>query len=228
MRPTRMSGVGLALVISLAIDQIFCFAPSMRPDMEPVVSSTKQTSIFGLSFFSGGSSFARALAATSNVHVSSVATVYVPLTLALSRRERAGVRGTQRLHDTTGWHSLGHRQIDRVLAFLLSWLASIGLLGVKDFINGSIHRELDVLSERQPGRSFRLLREQVEILLRVELNADAFGVLQFLDGGIYPLIAVLIKAAPADELRLLRVLSDAFSGDSSACRRAARCAGRRD
>src|SRR6266540_4442094 len=88
MRPTRMSGVGLALVISLAIDQIFCFAPSMRPDMEPVVSSTKQTSIFGLSFFSGGSSFARALAATSNVHVSSVATVYVPLTLALSRGER--------------------------------------------------------------------------------------------------------------------------------------------
>src|SRR5881396_2744662 len=43
----RMSGVGLALVISFAIDQIFCFAPSINPDIEPVVSSTKQTSIRG-------------------------------------------------------------------------------------------------------------------------------------------------------------------------------------
>src|SRR5437870_6191619 len=77
MRPMRMSGVGLALVISLAIDQIFCFAPSMSPDIEPVVSSTKQTSIFALSCFSEGSAFARALAATNSVHPSNpAATVF--------------------------------------------------------------------------------------------------------------------------------------------------------
>src|SRR6266404_4933942 len=77
IRPMRMSGVGLALVISFAIDQIFCFAPSMRPDIEPVVSSTKQTSIFGLSCFSADVSFASALCDTSNVHPSNpAATVF--------------------------------------------------------------------------------------------------------------------------------------------------------
>src|SRR5437867_8169844 len=30
------------------MDQIFCFAPSIKPDIEPVVSSTKQTSMRGL------------------------------------------------------------------------------------------------------------------------------------------------------------------------------------
>src|SRR6267143_7233120 len=44
----RISGVGLAAMISLAMDQIFCFAPSIKPDIEPVVSSTKQTSMCGL------------------------------------------------------------------------------------------------------------------------------------------------------------------------------------
>src|ERR1043165_700393 len=44
----RISGVGLAATISLVMDQIFCFAPSIKPDIEPVVSSTKQTSMRGL------------------------------------------------------------------------------------------------------------------------------------------------------------------------------------
>src|SRR6476660_1075986 len=48
MRLSFNSGVGLALIISLAIDQIFCFAPSINPPIEPVVSRTKQTSIRGL------------------------------------------------------------------------------------------------------------------------------------------------------------------------------------
>src|ERR1035441_1046312 len=34
--------------MSLAMDQIFCLAPSMRPPIEPVVSITKQTSRRGL------------------------------------------------------------------------------------------------------------------------------------------------------------------------------------
>src|SRR5947207_12146381 len=90
MSPMRMSGVGLALVISLAIDQIFCFAPSMRPDIEPVVSSTKQTSILGLACFSDGGSFASALCVTSNVqvNVSSVVIAWFPLTLTLSLGDR--------------------------------------------------------------------------------------------------------------------------------------------
>src|SRR6185295_7012515 len=86
----RMSGVVLALVISLAIDQIFCLAPSMSPDIEPVVSSTKQTSIFGLSCLAGDTSFASVLVATSNaqVNVSSAAIAWLPLTLTLSLGER--------------------------------------------------------------------------------------------------------------------------------------------
>src|SRR6266516_6126135 len=67
MRPMRMSGVGLALVISLAMDQIFCLAPSMRSFMEPVVSSTKQTSIFGLSFIWDGGSLANAVRGKSQI-----------------------------------------------------------------------------------------------------------------------------------------------------------------
>src|SRR5438876_8038844 len=55
--PKRRSGVGLALIISLAMDQIFCLAPSIKPLIEPVVSSTKQTSIRG--FFSGASPLAK-------------------------------------------------------------------------------------------------------------------------------------------------------------------------
>ncbi len=42
-----MSGVGWPLAIWFAIDQILRLAPSMRPDMEPVVSSTKATSMRG-------------------------------------------------------------------------------------------------------------------------------------------------------------------------------------
>src|SRR5438067_8854212 len=47
MSPSFNCGVGCALIISFAIDQIFCFAPSIRPPIEPVVSRTKQTSIRG-------------------------------------------------------------------------------------------------------------------------------------------------------------------------------------
>src|SRR5205807_2683759 len=47
IRPSFNCGVGFALIISLAIDQIFCLAPSIRPPIEPVVSRTKQTSISG-------------------------------------------------------------------------------------------------------------------------------------------------------------------------------------
>ena len=46
----RISGVGLAEIISLAILHIFSLAPAIKPPMEPVVSSTKQTSILGFSF----------------------------------------------------------------------------------------------------------------------------------------------------------------------------------
>src|SRR5436853_1010336 len=47
MSPSFNSGVGCALIISFAIDQIFCFAPSINPPIEPVVSRTKQTSMRG-------------------------------------------------------------------------------------------------------------------------------------------------------------------------------------
>src|SRR4029077_19528196 len=47
MSPNLNSGVGFVLIISLAIDQIFCFAPSIKPPIEPVVSRTKQTSMRG-------------------------------------------------------------------------------------------------------------------------------------------------------------------------------------
>src|SRR5690349_11646472 len=53
MSPSFSSGVGCALIISFAIDQILCFAPSSKPPIEPVVSRTKQTSIRGLDFSVG-------------------------------------------------------------------------------------------------------------------------------------------------------------------------------
>ena len=43
----RISGVGAPLAIWFAIDQIFCLAPSRSPDIDPVVSSTKTTSMRG-------------------------------------------------------------------------------------------------------------------------------------------------------------------------------------
>src|SRR6266567_5874736 len=47
MSPSFNSGVDFALIISLAIDHIFCLAPSIRPPIDPVVSRTKQTSMRG-------------------------------------------------------------------------------------------------------------------------------------------------------------------------------------
>ena len=46
----RSSGRGSPDASRLAIAQIFCFAPSSRPDMLPVVSSTNTTSIRGRAF----------------------------------------------------------------------------------------------------------------------------------------------------------------------------------
>src|SRR5213079_2866027 len=73
MSPSFNSGVGCALIISLAIDQIFCFAPSIRPPMEPVVSSTKQTSIRGLDW--SGAEDGKVAAATACPTTASLAEV---------------------------------------------------------------------------------------------------------------------------------------------------------
>src|SRR2546421_11397961 len=43
----RMSASGLESTMAVAIDQIFRFAPSINPPIEPVVSSTKATSTVG-------------------------------------------------------------------------------------------------------------------------------------------------------------------------------------
>src|SRR5882757_8105431 len=43
----RMSASGLLSTIAVAIDQIFLLAPSIRPPIEPVVSSTNATSTVG-------------------------------------------------------------------------------------------------------------------------------------------------------------------------------------
>src|SRR5258707_12730821 len=43
----RISAFGLESTIAVAIDQIFRFAPSIRPPIEPVVSRTKATSTVG-------------------------------------------------------------------------------------------------------------------------------------------------------------------------------------
>src|SRR5438046_1286170 len=95
MRPIRMSGVGLALVISLAMDQIFCLAPSMRPVIDPVVSSTKQTSILGFSFVCG--SFASALSGASTMPASKSVTIALfAFTLTLSL-------GAERVPHFPGW-----------------------------------------------------------------------------------------------------------------------------
>ena len=51
MSAKRTSGVGFAEMMSFAMLQIFCFAPAMRPPIEPVVSRTKQTSMRCLAGF---------------------------------------------------------------------------------------------------------------------------------------------------------------------------------
>src|SRR5476649_2211163 len=52
INPIFSSGTGFALTKSFAMDQIFCFAPSISPPIDPVVSRTKQTSMRG--FFGAG------------------------------------------------------------------------------------------------------------------------------------------------------------------------------
>src|SRR5450432_1659259 len=46
----RMSASGLLSTIAVAIDQILRLAPSIRPPIEPVVSSTNATSTVGFAF----------------------------------------------------------------------------------------------------------------------------------------------------------------------------------
>src|SRR5882757_9099214 len=53
-RPNFNSGAGLAEMNWFAMDQIFCFAPSISPLIELVVSSTKHTSMRGLISATGG------------------------------------------------------------------------------------------------------------------------------------------------------------------------------
>src|SRR5437016_3374988 len=53
--------------MSFAIDQIFCFAPSINPPIEPVVSSTKQTSMRDFLFSLGTSRAARDALAMSRL-----------------------------------------------------------------------------------------------------------------------------------------------------------------
>src|SRR6185503_4127961 len=58
----RISAVGFASTIAVAIDQILRLAPSIRGPIEPVVSSTKATSTIGFDVFapnSGASGDAR-------------------------------------------------------------------------------------------------------------------------------------------------------------------------
>src|ERR1051325_6904981 len=73
MSPSFNSGVGCALIISLAIDQIFCFAPSIRPPIEPVVSRTKQTSMRGFVLSVG------AVVADDGCHKLSIAAAVRPI-----------------------------------------------------------------------------------------------------------------------------------------------------
>src|SRR5215475_2791075 len=66
----RISASGLESTIAVAIDQIFRLAPSIRPPIEPVVSSTKATSTAGFAVATEGFAKGReARAAKASVRV---------------------------------------------------------------------------------------------------------------------------------------------------------------
>src|SRR6267143_5196212 len=113
MRPSFNSGVGFALIISLAIDQIFCLAPSIKPPIEPVVSRTKQTSIRGFA---------------SLVWVLALSICDQPIAIA---------------------------RVRNVTVFFI--------VLVRDFIDGIVEREQDVLAKRHPWRGLGMFFEKIEI-----------------------------------------------------------------
>src|SRR5688572_18393271 len=120
MRATRNSGVGLAATSSLAIDQIFCFAPSIKPPIEPGVSNTKQTSMRGALAFSGGAtgqavSRCNSVAGGAGISLATASKPYRP-----STQVKAG------------------RRYD----FFISWSG--------DFVDGMVQDELDILPQGQP------------------------------------------------------------------------------
>ena len=72
----RISGRGCPLAIWFAIDQILRFAPSIRPDIEPVVSRTKTTSMRGATPSGGGGG----RSGSTGVEVATWATIAVAAT----------------------------------------------------------------------------------------------------------------------------------------------------
>src|SRR3977135_2781505 len=76
----RISASGLLATIAVAIDQILRLAPSIRPPIEPVVSSTKATSTVGLAWLSENAAVeSNAAAATTNARVVIDSFMYPPV-----------------------------------------------------------------------------------------------------------------------------------------------------
>ena len=75
-----------------------------------------------------------------------------------------------------------------------------------DLINLVVQYELHILAQGKPGQRLRVLLEEIEILLGLELDAYVFGISLLLRLAINPLRSVLIEGAPADVAALLGVL----------------------
>src|SRR5690348_2597648 len=91
--------------MSLAMDQIFCLAPSIRPPMEPVVSRTKQTSIRDLGWAGDGDGGAAACFAW----VTCVRKVRRKAKIVAIAREK-GIIGRMRRQ---GWKNIGEPPMPR-------------------------------------------------------------------------------------------------------------------
>src|ERR1051325_632712 len=81
-----------------------------------------------------------------------------------------------------------------------------------DFIGRPVENELHLSSKRQPRTRGGILRVEIEILLRAELQLDAFGALLLLRVGVHPLRAVLEEVFAGDIARVLHVVIEALGG----------------
>jgi hypothetical protein len=74
-----------------------------------------------------------------------------------------------------------------------------------DFVDGLAENELKVLTQRQPWLDLFVLRQKIEVLVRIELHSHLSSFRLFLDLGVDPLISVLEEVASAHKAGLLCV-----------------------
>src|SRR3954468_6172237 len=165
-----------AATMLLAIDQILRLAPSISPPIEPVVSSTKQTSI------ERGCAIATALEITDGSVAGGAICASAPLV------------------------KIAHARNDAQVRLLMVRLFMIRSSFIADGVDRVIDHDVDVVPQRQPlGRRWVVAQER-EVIIAVEPHVLLLEVLLLLRGGVGPAVGVLVERAAVDVLHLLSVV----------------------